>query len=598
MAFQTPGRFNSNDFKSMLATPSRPASEGSHLTHSIKGLAKRPVDKEKIKPVKPLQKKQHGGRGGGGGSRKGGDGGAGASGGYRDRVAERNAGSNPEYKDDAVMLEKAGLTPMVPRTVTGMATIAGGFQTPLAFPKGPQATQSFAQLFPAVKAAEGSILDPEAQGDAEGGHTDERQAQIADEVRRSKFLGGDERHTHLVKGLDRALMEKTLQKQRERDEARKFEAAAATAAAATSAAAAPKQAAAAGAAAAAARKEAEAGDRVQTRTTAGAAILEALSQRGGGGGLALSSRTFFTFDASRDDSCEVPRQSVRGGFGTADASTSLHHTLRVEDELLSALQRVAVSKGGGARHRARNKARAEADPAAGTGVTLVGRALAQRRVTTADMPPPPPPAAKTPASTASSAAPAPTAQEPSAALAADAGGLFGDVGMLGDSDSESDEPAPLARRAPAQAAPAAEEVDDWDAAADLRKDVSKEQARAKAAAATRDDSDDDQSSIEDDGIALPSEDALEKMRTRNAANDDYSECFPETWANANSRGLAAGLEEIDESDLARETELEKRHATGKDAKSRYVRGHFLRSPFYYIHCVFHCLRTTGSVSPK
>eukprot|EP01060_Flectonema_neradi_P041262 TRINITY_DN973_c0_g2_i1.p1 TRINITY_DN973_c0_g2~~TRINITY_DN973_c0_g2_i1.p1 ORF type:complete len:481 (+),score=125.78 TRINITY_DN973_c0_g2_i1:77-1444(+) len=100
---------------------------------------------------------------------------------YRDRAAERSLGVNPDYNDNALVGKAAAHTDetdqMIQKyTALGVSASSGEFANP-------------------------EELDPEQQAIA-------RQKKISSTIAQSKYLGGDEEHTHEVKGLDFQLLAK------------------------------------------------------------------------------------------------------------------------------------------------------------------------------------------------------------------------------------------------------------------------------------------------------------------------------------------------------------------------------------------------------
>eukprot|EP01001_Neometanema_parovale_P006692 NODE_3042_length_1289_cov_91.206690_g2887_i0.p1 GENE.NODE_3042_length_1289_cov_91.206690_g2887_i0~~NODE_3042_length_1289_cov_91.206690_g2887_i0.p1 ORF type:complete len:412 (-),score=115.62 NODE_3042_length_1289_cov_91.206690_g2887_i0:52-1233(-) len=114
---------------------------------------------------------------------------------YRDRAAERNQGVNPDYQDDSKMLHEVGLADPNDKTASDTPTY-----TPAGTPGIGGITRVSAGL-PAT--AMGLAASDEGQM--------LRNKEIRESIDKSKYLGGDVKHTHLVKGLDFALLQKVRQ---------------------------------------------------------------------------------------------------------------------------------------------------------------------------------------------------------------------------------------------------------------------------------------------------------------------------------------------------------------------------------------------------
>nr|WJH19539.1 Cytokine IK [Euglena gracilis] len=157
---------------------------------------------------------------------------------YRDRAEERRGGENPDYVDDNKMLREAGLperkkellstpmyaTPSKPPAALGGATPqytpsytpapALAFSTPApgqstsvggtTVTRLSSATPAQPSAAPAAAAAAVAAVVPDAVAE-------QRNREIREQIEKSKYLGGDVKHTHLVRGLDFALLQKVRQ---------------------------------------------------------------------------------------------------------------------------------------------------------------------------------------------------------------------------------------------------------------------------------------------------------------------------------------------------------------------------------------------------
>eukprot|EP01064_Diplonema_japonicum_P013702 TRINITY_DN21258_c0_g1_i1.p1 TRINITY_DN21258_c0_g1~~TRINITY_DN21258_c0_g1_i1.p1 ORF type:complete len:588 (+),score=170.76 TRINITY_DN21258_c0_g1_i1:34-1797(+) len=214
MSFQqTPGRFNANDFKSMLSKKTGQTD-----------LEKQKVIKSAPKRQEPKIKKQAV-------NKKSSSGGGMLPPGkpanrsatryqntpYKDRAAERQAGGSSEYADDEKLLNRVGLTPMGRSSSTPMG-MGMGSQF-LMTPAGRVAIDDIEKL--GIKSKSGSFENPEAQETEQ--NSEERQNLINEEIEKSKLLGGDDKHTHLVKGVDFAMLAKERARIQEQEVKRKEE---------------------------------------------------------------------------------------------------------------------------------------------------------------------------------------------------------------------------------------------------------------------------------------------------------------------------------------------------------------------------------------
>ncbi|KAJ9458561.1 hypothetical protein DIPPA_02898 [Diplonema papillatum] len=215
--FQTPGRFKASDFKEMLKTPSRgpaAASAATPVTFGGKrgggGAGAAGKEKREKKPKKKdataaAADGSADGESAAAAATPGGKGGwRGAPGEtpYRNRAAERAKGLNPDYADDNKLLKDAGLTSLL-EAATPVKT--GAYNTPML--RTPVAVRA---QHAGIVAKEGAIPNPEAE-DPDKIAAD-RQRNVKEEIVKSKFLGGDLKHTHLVKGVDEVLYQKEVER--------------------------------------------------------------------------------------------------------------------------------------------------------------------------------------------------------------------------------------------------------------------------------------------------------------------------------------------------------------------------------------------------
>eukprot|EP01062_Namystynia_karyoxenos_P080972 TRINITY_DN8818_c0_g1_i1.p1 TRINITY_DN8818_c0_g1~~TRINITY_DN8818_c0_g1_i1.p1 ORF type:complete len:714 (+),score=205.51 TRINITY_DN8818_c0_g1_i1:105-2144(+) len=239
MAFQTPSRFSATDFSTMLKTPSRPAGPGAPAAAAAApaaaasdtpafgrtpGFGGRRVVPKPVKAAKapsfdfmppPAAQKRSKlsvtaalERRAKLGIKVGPDATP-----YRDRAAERELGVNRDYENDAKLAETVGL-----RLVDDAGDVAA---TPSLAARTPQVSSGLgsAASTPFSSAQRpGSIPNPAAVGEEE--RALQRQQQIDEAIRQSKLLGGDEKFTHLVKGLDTELLQKRKAQLREEMQAR------------------------------------------------------------------------------------------------------------------------------------------------------------------------------------------------------------------------------------------------------------------------------------------------------------------------------------------------------------------------------------------
>ncbi|KAJ3160141.1 hypothetical protein HDU86_000977 [Geranomyces michiganensis] len=188
-----------DDFRKLLATPRAglppPTPRAGSSTPAAAAAAKgkrdadgfllpapRTTTKKKWQPKKPQPKGKKNGD-------NGEDAAAVAAPAYRDRAKERRQGVNPDYAETEQMLAVLRASEEEAAAAAAAATTGGG----------PSAVPSSSD--PAVAAAAGVQADgalplPPPPPATPGGISYEQ----------SKFLGGDVRHTHMVKGLDYALL--------------------------------------------------------------------------------------------------------------------------------------------------------------------------------------------------------------------------------------------------------------------------------------------------------------------------------------------------------------------------------------------------------
>eukprot|EP00668_Euglena_longa_P046449 GGOE01062134.1.p1 GENE.GGOE01062134.1~~GGOE01062134.1.p1 ORF type:complete len:608 (+),score=200.43 GGOE01062134.1:161-1984(+) len=251
MEYQTPGGSLSNqDFKKLMMTPRRPSTEETpvpdYLARKRRKREGMRIDTAEVfaRPQKKAEEVASTYHRSTRESR------------YRDRAGERRVGENPDYADDNKMLREAGLperkkevldTPLYQTPNKHSAMIGGA--TPQYTPSYTPAPQSLAFATPApgqstsvggttvtrlsssamsqpsappatAAAAAASSVLPDAVAER-------RNFEIREQIEKSKYLGGDVKHTHLVRGLDFALLQKVRQEivmtEKEREEKKEKE---------------------------------------------------------------------------------------------------------------------------------------------------------------------------------------------------------------------------------------------------------------------------------------------------------------------------------------------------------------------------------------
>ncbi|CAM9316488.1 unnamed protein product [Phaeothamnion confervicola] len=206
---------------------------------------------------------------------------------------------------------------------------------------------------------------------------DDEVARIVEvDAEKSKYLGGDMKHTHLVRGLDYALLVKMREENRQQRAEQQRDAATAFAAASTAVAASEKgagaggvtgTAAGAGAGAAAGadgsrrQQQLQQQQQLPVRTLAAKALygvwqqLQSARESKVHGRVQDFSRVAYEFDMDPDSSVDIPVQ-IRRGRGDADDGEEKRHNYMMDDQLLQRLGRGLESfrqHGKARRHRKR-----------------------------------------------------------------------------------------------------------------------------------------------------------------------------------------------------------------------------------------------------